>query len=334
MTLWLWGGFVALILTFLALDLGVFHRKAHVVRIREAFAWTSVWVVMALAFSVAVYFLYEHHWLGVGLTIGHELDGRQAAAQFLTGYIIEKSLSLDNVFVIAIIFSYFRIPAMYQHRVLFWGILGALVMRGAMIALGAALLERFSWATYAFGILLLGTAVKMLMSRHDNLEPDRSLLVRVVRRWIPVTPELHGGRFLTRVDGRLAATPLFLVLLLVEATDVVFAVDSVPAIFAVTRDPFLVFTSNVFAILGLRSLYFALAGAMTRFRFLKMSLVFVLAFVGVKMLLAHYYHFPTFVSLSVILGILAVGVAASLLGGHRDTAALAPPPLPGEEEKS
>jgi tellurite resistance protein TerC len=334
MTLWLWGGFVALILTFLALDLGVFHRKAHVVRIREAFAWTSVWVVMALAFSVAVYFLYEHHWLGVGLPIGHELDGGQAAGQFLTGYIIEKSLSLDNVFVIAIIFSYFRIPAMYQHRVLFWGILGALVMRGAMIALGAALLERFSWATYAFGILLLGTAVKMLMSRHDNLEPDRSLLVRVVRRWIPVTPELHGGRFLTRVDGRLAATPLFLVLLLVEATDVVFAVDSVPAIFAVTRDPFLVFTSNVFAILGLRSLYFALAGAMTRFRFLKMSLVFVLAFVGVKMLLAHYYHFPTFVSLSVILGILAVGVAASLLGGHRHTAALAPPPLPGEEEKS
>lgn len=330
--MWIWAGFVAMIVSFLALDLGVFHRRAHVVGVREAFAWTTVWVVMAMGFTIAIYYMYGHHWLGVGLEIGHELSGRQAAEQFLTGYIIEKSLSLDNVFVIALIFSYFGVPAAYQHRVLFLGIIGALVMRGAMIAAGAALLQRFDWVAYVFGLFLLATAVKMLIVRHDNLEPERNVLVRLARRLLAVSDRLEGDRFFARVNGRWVATPLFLVLLLVESTDVLFAVDSVPAIFAVTRDPFLVFTSNVFAILGLRSLYFALAGAMSRFRYLKMSLVFVLAFVGVKMLLSHHHVIPTIVSLAFILGILAVGIVASLVGAHRDTAKLVSP-LETKEDK-
>jgi len=332
--MWVWTGFLLMILAFLALDLGVFHRRAHAVGIREAFVWTTVWVVLAMGFTVAIYFMYGHHWLGVGLEVGHELSGRQAAEQFLTGYIIEKSLSLDNIFVIALIFSYFRIPAAFQHRVLFWGILGALLMRGGMIAAGAALLQRFDWVAYIFGLFLLATAVKMLIVRHDNLEPEKNVLVRLARRFMTVSDRLDGERFFTRVDGRRAITPLFLVLLLVESTDVLFAVDSVPAIFAVTRDPFLVFTSNVFAILGLRSLYFALAGAMSRFRYLKMSLVFVLAFVGVKMLLSHHHAIPTIVSLAFIVGILAVGIVASLIGAHRDTAELVSPLEMREKERA
>jgi tellurite resistance protein TerC len=271
---------------------------------------------------VAVYFLYERD----GLSVAVDVSGRRAAMEYITGYVIEKSLSLDNVFVIAMIFSHFAIPAAYQHRILFWGILGALAMRGAMIGAGSALLHRFGWLTYGFGAFLLFTAVRMLVTRHDTLEPEKSPLVRALRRVLPVSDRLDGERFFTRVDGRRAATPLFLVLLLVESTDLMFAVDSVPAIFAVTQDPFLVFTSNVFAILGLRSLYFALAGAMARFRYLKASLVFVLAFVGVKMLLVHHAKIPTWVSLSFILGILSVGVAASMVAGARDPARLRPPP--------
>lgn len=321
-----WVGFVGLVLAFLALDLGVFHRRAHVVAMREAFGWTAVWVVMALLFTGVVFLLYDRHWLEVGLAVGHELGGRQAAIQFLTGYVIEKSLSLDNVFVIALIFSYFGIPAKYQHRVLFWGIIGALIMRGAMIAAGTALLNRFAWVAYIFGLLLLASAVKLMIARHDNLEPEKNPLIRLVRRIFPVTDHLDEGRFFTRSAGKTAVTPLFLVLLLVESTDLLFAVDSVPAVLAVTRDPFLVFTSNVFAILGLRSLYFALASAISRFRYLKMSLVFILAFVGVKMMIVHHYAIPTLVSLSFIIGILAVGVAASVVGNRRDTARLVPPP--------
>lgn len=321
-----WVVFVGLVLIFLALDLGVFHRKAHVVGMREAFAWTTVWVVMALLFTGVVFLLYDRHWLGVGLTVGHELGGRQAAVQFLTGYVIEKSLSLDNVFVIALIFSYFGVPAKYQHRVLFWGIIGALIMRGAMIVGGTALLNRFEWVAYVFGLFLLASAVKLLIARHDNLEPEKNPLIRLARRFFRVADTFDEGRFFTRIEGRMTVTPLFLVLLLVESTDLLFAVDSVPAVLAVTRDPFLVFTSNVFAILGLRSLYFALAGAMSRFRYLKMSLVFILAFVGVKMMFVHHYAIPTLVSLSFIIGILAVGVAASVVGNRRDTARLVPPP--------
>ena len=331
MFVWLWIGFVAVVLAMLAIDLGVFHRRSHVVKVAEAVTWTTVWVITSLLFNWAVYYLYEYHVLGIGASLGHELTGKQAALQFFTGYVIEKSLSLDNIFVIALIFTYFGVRAEYQHRVLFWGILGALVLRGVMIGAGAVLIQRFSWTTYVFGVLLLLTAVKMLIARHDNLEPDKNPLVRLARRLYPVSEDFEGQRFFTRRNGRRVITPLFLVLLVVESSDVLFAVDSIPAIFAVTHDPFLVFTSNVFAILGLRSLYFVLAGVMDRFRYLKMSLVFLLAYVGVKMLLAHHYPIPTLVSLAVIGGILSVGVIASVLAGHRDSAPLVSP-MAGELE--
>lgn len=322
MTIWLWVGFIVLVLGLLALDLGVFHRKAHVIGIREALAWTGFWIVLALVFNVAVYYIYKHHWLGIGV----DLDGHSAALQFFTGYVIEKSLSLDNIFVIALIFAYFKVPGIHQHRVLFWGIVGALVMRGIMILAGAALIQRFDWMVYVFGGLLLLTAVKMLVVRHDNLSPEKNPLFRLARRLYPVSSGFHGGHFFTMVDGQRAITPLFLVLIVVESSDLLFAVDSIPAIFAITTDPFLVFTSNVFAILGLRSLYFALAGMIDRFRYLKISLVFVLAYVGVKMLLSHHHPIPTFVSLSVIGGILFVGVVASMLPGRRDSAPPTSPP--------
>lgn len=325
MTIWIWGGFLLFVLGMLALDLGVFNRKAHVITIREALAWTVLWVVLALAFNVVVYYMYEHHWLGIGERIGHDLDGRMAALQFFTGYVIEKSLSLDNIFVIALIFAYFSVPPMYQHRVLFWGILGALVMRGVMILAGAALLRRFDWIVYVFGALLILTAVKLLIARHDNLDPSKNPLIRLAKRLYPVSESFDGPNFFTHIDGKRAMTPLFLSLLIVESTDLLFAIDSIPAIFAVTQDPFLVFTSNVFAILGLRSLYFALAGMIEKFRYLKTSLVFVLAFVGVKMILAHHHPIPTTVSLAVIIGTLSVGVLASLIGWRRDTAALLSP---------
>ena len=315
----LWAGFIVLVLGFLALDLGVFHRRAHVVETREALIWTAVWIVVSLAFSALIRPMYDLHWFGIGTEIGHELNGTDAALQFLTGYVIEKSLSLDNIFVIALIFTHFGVPREFQHRVLFWGILGALVLRAAMILAGAALLERFAWMTYVFGGILLLTAVKMLVSRAETVEPDRNPLVRLARRLFPVTSHFEGQKFFVRLaDGRRAITPLFLVLLLVESTDVIFAVDSIPAIFAITFDPFIVFTSNVFAILGLRSLYFALASMMHRFRYLKASLVFLLAFVGGKMMLAHTYHLPAQVSLAIIAGILSVGILASLLHSKKD----------------
>jgi tellurite resistance protein TerC len=271
-----------------------------------------------------VFFLYERNWPWASVSTEH-LTGRQAATQFFTGYLLEKSLSVDNIFVIAMIFAYFAVPLNEQHRVLFWGILGAVVLRGVMIAAGASLIHRFEWIVYIFGGLLILSAMKMLIVRHDNIHPDRNLLVRLTRRLYPVTSDFHGSRFFVKLHGRRAATPLFLALALVESSDVMFAVDSIPAIFAVTRDPFLVFTSNIFAILGLRSLYFVLAGFMDRFRYLKMSLVFILAYVGVKMLLSHHYAIPNLVSLSVIGGMLAVGVLASLVAAKSDTAKLASP---------
>jgi tellurite resistance protein TerC len=316
MTLWLWLGFIVFVLTALAIDLGVVNRKAHVIGMHEALSWSALWVAVALLFSVFVYFAYEQKWLGIGAIPGFELDGRQASLQFLTGYIIEESLSVDNMVVIALVLSYFRVPMHFQHRVLFWGILGALVMRGAMIAAGTALLARFEWIMYVFGALLLATAVKLLFSKEGDVNPDRNILVRLVRRVYPVTHEFHGTHFFVRVNGRRSATLLLLALLVVESSDVVFAIDSIPAVIAVTRDPFLVFTSNVFAILGLRSLYFALAGMMHRFKYLKLSLVVLLAFVGAKMLLDHVFPVSTVVSLLVIVTILSVGVAASLLSGR------------------
>lgn len=318
MAILVWIGFLLLVLAILALDLGVFHRRDRAIGFRESVAWSIVYVVLALLFTLLVYALYEHHWLGFGRWHGAETPGGEAALQFLTGYIIEKSLSLDNIFVIALIFAYFGVPLKYQHRVLFWGILGALVLRGVMIGLGAALIARFEWIIYVFGGILLLTALRMLRHDHEDIHPDRNPLVRLARRFFRVTSDFHGHAFFVRENGRRAVTPLFLALLLVESADVVFAVDSIPAIFAVTRDPFLVFTSNVFAILGLRTLYFVLASLNARFRYLRQSLVVLLAYVGVKMLLSHQVHVPNHVSLLVIGGIMAAGVVASQVALARE----------------
>jgi len=325
MTLLIWGAFVLAVLALLALDLGVFNRRPHEISATEALGWTAFWVTLALAFNVLVFWLYENNWMGAGLAFSSDIDGKTAAIEFLTGYLLEKSLSLDNIFVIALIFSFFNVPLAFQHRVLFWGILGALVLRGIMIGAGAVLLERFSWMTYVFGGLLLVTAARMLVARHDNLRPEDNLVIKAARRFLPVSDDFDGAHFFTRRDGVRAATPLFLVLLLVESTDVMFAVDSIPAIFSITSDPFIVYTSNVFAILGLRSLYFALAPMLEKFRYLKASLVFVLAYIGVKMLLTHTYPVPALVSLAMVGGILSVGVIASVIGTGRDTAPLIGP---------
>ncbi len=316
--IWIWLGFIIFIVGLLALDLGVFHKRDHVIGTREALAWTAFWIFLALLFNVFIFYGYQHHWLGLGTAIGHPLEGKDAALQYFTGYVIEKSLSLDNIFVIALIFNYFAVPPQYQHRVLFWGILGALVLRGAMIAAGAALIHRFDWMIYVFGGILILTAIKLLLSGEAQVEPERNPLVKLARRWYPVSNHYDGHHFFTHVDGKRAVTPLFLVLLVVESTDVLFAVDSIPAIFAITKDPFLVFTSNAFAILGLRSLYFALAAIMDKFRYLRISLVFVLAYVGVKMILSHHYPIPTPVSLAMIATMLGMGIGASVWAAKRE----------------
>lgn len=326
----IWILFIGLILALLALDLGVLNRKAHVVHAKEALMWTAFWVALALAFNIFVYYFYENQGWGWAPGKVFDVGGKDAALEFFAAYLLEESLSMDNMFVIAMIFAYFKIPGKYQHRVLFWGILGALIMRGGMIALGAALIERFTWVTYIFGAILIITAVKMLIQRHDNIDPEHNWLIRLARRFMPTTTEMAEGKFLLRKEGITYVTPLFLVLLMVETTDLLFAIDSVPAVFAVTHDPFIVFTSNVFAILGLRSLYFALAGLMSKFQYLKMSLVFILAYVGVKMLLAHHYPIPIPVTLGVIGGILSVGILASVFGAGKDTAPLESP-LPEED---
>lgn len=318
-----WIGFLLAIVLVVALDLGVFHRKHHVITLPEALGWTAVWVSLALAFNVGVYYLYELNPAGWDIDT-QQLTGQEAAIQFFTGYVVEKSLSIDNIFVIAMIFSHFRVPLVEQHRVLFWGIFGAIVLRGLMIFGGIALLEKFEWLVYVFGALLIFSAASMLVMRHDNLAPENNFIIRLVRRAYPVTTEFHGGKFFVQINGVRTATPLLLALVLVETSDVTFAIDSIPAIFAITRDPFIVFTSNIFAILGLRSMYFVLAGLMEKFRYLKMSLVFLLAYIGVKMLLVHHYPIPNLVSLAVIGGILSVGILASALSG-RDTIALMSP---------
>ena len=314
----LWAGFIALILLLLALDLGVFHKRAHVVSIREALKWTAVWVTAALLFNALVYVIYQHHWMGMGTHPHQEQTGKDAALKFLTGYIVEESLSLDNVFVMALIFTHFRVPPQYQHRVLFWGILGAQIMRGVMIGAGTALIHRFDWVIYVFGAFLIFTAIKLLFTKQETMHPEHNWAVRLARKIYPVSRDLDGKNFFTRVDGKRAVTPLFIVLLLVESSDVMFAVDSIPAIFAITQDPFIVYTSNIFAILGLRSLYFALAGSLDKFRYLRTSLVFVLGFVGAKMLLSHHKPIPIGMSLAVIVGILVLGAVASIVMDKRD----------------
>ena len=296
-SLGLWAGFNLFVLAMLALDLGVFHRQARAVSLREAGLWSGVWIALALIFNLGVW----------------RFLGPRPGVEFLTGYLIEKSLSIDNIFVIALLFAYFKVPDQYQHRVLFWGILGALAMRAVFILAGAALLEEYHWIIYLFGGFLVLTGVKMALAPEHGLEPEKNPVVRLVRRLIPVTSDFRGASFFVREGGQLAATPLFLVLIVVEFTDLVFAVDSIPAIFAITSDPFLVYTSNVFAILGMRSLYFLLAGVMHKFEYLKLGLAAILVFVGAKMALVDWVKIPAGVSLGVIAAILAVAVAASLL---------------------
>jgi tellurite resistance protein TerC len=300
-TIWAWVGFNLFVLALLALDLGVFHRKAHVVSLKEATVWSIVWITLALVFNIGIYF-----W-----------SGSEPALNFFTGYLIEKSLSVDNIFVFVLIFSAFSVPAAFQHRVLFWGILGALLMRGTLILVGSVLLHEFHWIIYVFGAFLILTGIRMAFQRHAEQHPEDNPLVRLVRRLLPMTDGYEGDRFFVRRAGRWLATPLMLVLLSVEFTDLIFAVDSIPAIFAVTQDPFIVYTSNVFAILGLRSLYFVLAGVVDKFYYLKLGLSAILVFVGMKMVLADVYKIPVAISLLVIAAVLAIAVVASWLRARR-----------------
>jgi len=348
---WAWLIFIGFVFIMLALDLGVFHRKSHVVGFKESLGWSAVWITLGLSFSILVYHAYESHWFGLGYSIDavdHAVNtGKLAATKYLTAYVVEKSLSVDNIFVIAMIFSALAVPARYQHRVLFWGILGALVMRGAMIGMGSILVQNFHWLLYVFGVFLMLTGIKMLVMEEKEEHPENSVVVRWIRKFFPVTREYHGQHFMVRagstwsheaaepgmeakpdpvvdsaIPGKLLITPLAVALILVEVTDLIFAVDSIPAVFAITSDPFLVFTSNVFAILGLRSLYFALAGLITKFRYLKPALSMVLILVGVKMLAAKWLKewlgdsFNLTV-LAVILAVLATGVITSLLAAPK-----------------
>ncbi|MDD5432836.1 MAG: TerC family protein [Candidatus Omnitrophica bacterium] len=291
-----WVGFIIFVIAMLMLDLFVFNRKAHEIKLREALLWSLMWIVLALLFNVGVYFWF----------------GRQQALEFLTGYVLEKSLSIDNLFVFLIIFSYFKIPGKYQHGVLFWGILGALIMRAIFIAGGITLLKYFHWIIYIFGIFLVITGIKMAIEKDKEIHPENSPVLRLFNRVIRVTPGFEEGKFFVRREQVLFATPLFVVLVLIETTDVIFATDSIPAVLAITQKPFIVYTSNVFAILGLRALYFALSGIMQLFHHLHYGLSAILVFVGIKMLVADIFKIPVGVSLSVIVAILAISIAASL----------------------
>jgi len=304
--IWLWVGFNLFVLLMLAVDLGVFHRKTHVVSGKEALLWSLVWISLSLVFNAVIYSFWDR------MMPGSSYTNSEAALAFFTGYLIEKSLSVDNIFVFILIFSFFAVPPSYQHRVLFWGILGALVMRGILIVVGAALLKEFHWIIYIFGAFLIYTGIRMARHQEEEVHPDKNPVVKFFRKFMPVTEKFEQGKFFVRHAGRVMATPLFLVLLIVESTDLVFAVDSIPAIFAVTQDPFIVYTSNVFAILGLRALYFLLANVMDKFQYLKLGLSAVLTFVGIKMVIVDFYKIPIGVSLGVVASILTVSIIASL----------------------
>ncbi|WP_394759178.1 TerC family protein [Flavobacterium sp.] len=292
-----WVCFNVFVILMLALDLGLFNRKAHVIKIKEAMIWSGVWIALALCFNVLLYY-----W-----------QGEAKALEFFTGYVIEKSLSVDNIFVIVLIFSYFKTPSIHQHKILFWGIIGALIMRAIFIFAGIALLEKFHWMIYIFGAILIFTGYKMLVQKEKKIEPEKNPVIKLFRRIIPMTHELHGGKFFVKLNKKRYATPLFLVLVVVETTDLIFAVDSIPAILAITQDQFIVYTSNVFAILGLRSLYFALAGMIDKFRFLSVGLALILMFVGLKMLIMDFYKLPILIALLVIIIILIISIVASLI---------------------
>jgi tellurite resistance protein TerC len=301
-SIWFWIGFNALILLMLALDLGVFNRKMHKVPVKEAVIWTLAWIILAMIFMGIIY-----------------IDmGRTKALEFLTGYVIEYSLSVDNIFVFILIFSYFAVKEEYQHKVLFWGILGALIMRGIFIFAGVALINRFHWIVYFFGAFLIVTGIRMLFSGEGKINPEKNPVVRFFRKFLPVADSEQGEKFFVKKGKKLHATPLFLVLLIIETSDLIFAVDSIPAILAITTDRFIVFTSNIFAILGLRSLYFAISGIMGLFRYLKVGLAFVLSFVGLKMCLSGVIEIPIVLSLVVIVGILVISILASILIKRKD----------------
>ncbi|MCC6207245.1 MAG: TerC/Alx family metal homeostasis membrane protein [Gammaproteobacteria bacterium] len=323
MTVWLWIGFTIIIAAILIFDLAIIHRRHRSIGVYESLAWTGFWIVFAFSLNIAIYYLYEHHAFGVGLSAGHELDGRSAALQFLTGYLVEKSLSLENIFIIALIFAHFRLPLEHQHRVLFWGVPGAVVLRGVMIAGGVVLIERFAWVTYALGVVLVASAMRLLLHRGE-LQPQRSPLVRLARRFVPLGDGIDGDRFLTVSDGRQTATTLLVALILVVGADLVCALDSVAAIMAVTRDPFLIFSANVCAILGLRPLYFAVAGLLPRLRYLKLSLVFLLGFLGVKLLLETRYPLVDEIALLSVAALLATGALLSAFLKPRATAPVSP----------
>lgn len=295
--IYVWIGFLAFVFVMLALDLVVFHRKSHEVKIKEALIWTAIWIFIAMLFNYGIY-VYM---------------GEEKALEFLTGYVIEKSLSVDNLFVFIMIFTYFNVNPKYQHKILFWGILGALIMRAIFIFAGVALITKFHWIIYIFGGFLVFTGIKMLFHKDENIDPEKNPLVRLFKKFMPVTTMQEGDKFFVKIDGKTFATPLFIVLLLVEFTDLIFAVDSIPAILAITNDTFIIFTSNVFAILGLRALYFALAGITQYFHYLKYGLSAILVFVGVKMLVVDFYKVPIVYSLSTILGILIISVVLSLI---------------------
>jgi tellurite resistance protein TerC len=313
--IWFWVGFIAFVLAMLALDLGVFHRKAHVVRPREAGLWVTAWITLSLLFAAG---LWAFETSAIALT-------------YLTGYVIELSLSVDNLFVMVVIFNYFRVPPQSLHRVLFYGILGALIMRGIFIGLGAFLLAQFHWILYVFGAMLVITGVRMMFKQDEEFDGENNRIVKVVRRRVPMTMAYHDSKFFVMENGVKLATPLFLVLILIEFTDLIFAVDSIPAIFGITRDPFIVFTSNIFAILGLRSMFFLLAAVVERFYLLKYGLAIILTFIGVKMLIEGFYHIPITWSLAVVLGTLALSVIASLIWPKPE---LAPEPMKPDATKT
>ncbi len=311
--------FSIVIVALMLLDLGLFHRDSHVITIREAAMRTMAWVTLAFLFNGLIYFLYspEHNWLDFRNVYETDLDGGTAAIRFLQCYLLEQSLSIDNMLVFAMIFAFFRVPLQQQHRVLFWGVVGALLLRGVMIIGGAALVHRFDWVMYVFGALLILTAGKMLIMKEEDIHPDRNIAVRIARRLYPISSDFHGGNFFVTLNGVRMMTPLMLALILVCTCDVMFAIDSIPACFGVTTDTLIVFTSNIFAIMGLRSLYFVLAGLIEKFRYLKTALIILLAFIGVKMLLHQHAPIPDNISLAAIGGILAAGVIASLFAPER-----------------
>ncbi|MCK9410401.1 MAG: TerC family protein [Bacteroidetes bacterium] len=301
----MWVLFNGFVLSMLALDLGVFHKKAHEVKMKEALTWSAVWIVCALIFNTLIYNYWD--WMAPGSVYSN----KDAALAFLTGYLIEKSLSVDNVFVFLMVFTYFQVPSLYQHKVLFWGILGALVLRAIFIFAGVSLITTFHWTIYMFGALLIFTGINMSLQKDKKLQPEKNPVIRLFKRWFPVTNKYHGDRFFTKIDKRKVATPMFIVLLVIETTDVIFAVDSIPAILAITNNSFIVYTSNVFAILGLRALYFALAGIMGLFHYLHYGLSVILVFVGVKMMAVDFVKIPVEYSLMVVLSILILSVIIS-----------------------